>query len=397
MLVYEVYARDSRVRRHARALAGAGYAVEVGALVDEQSIEAAARDGVALASLRAHKYRGASRAAYLLAYLAFTARAWLWITRRVLGRRADLVYVNNPPDFLVFAAVAARMRGIPLLLDIHDLTSDLYVAKFGAPGSAPGGGGPAASVVRRIERWSVRFADALLTIHDRYAARLAAVARPGVPVVGVWNVPDADAWLPIGDGRADEPAGDPPSAERPLRLGHHGTIVERFGIDQAVDVVAALRGRDVPVTLSILGDGDFADALGARIAASGVADSIQFERRIFTHDDLVAFTAQIDLGVAPYRPSAFSEEGLPTKVLEYLALGVPVISTETALLREHLGDAVRLVSGTSVPELADAIAEMADPQVRAAYRRAGRAAAHQMGWPGQREKLLNLVGLLLSR
>jgi glycosyltransferase involved in cell wall biosynthesis len=249
----------------------------------------------------------------------------------------------------------------------------------------------AATIIGRIERWSVRFADALVTIHDLYADRLRAMARPGTPVVGVWNVPDADAWLPVGDQRAEEPVGDPPTVDRPLRVGHHGTIVERFGIDQAVDAVAILRGRGVPVTLSILGDGDFADALAARIEGSGVADAIRFDRRTFSHDDLVGFTAELDLGVAPYRPSSFSEQGLPTKVLEYVTLGVPVVSTETAMLREHLLGAVRLVSGTSVDELTDAIAEMADPEVRAAYRRAGRSAAHQMGWPGQRAKLLELI------
>ena len=385
LVVYEAYARDSRVRRHARALAGAGHVVEVAALVDEHSVDAARQDGVTLVSLGARKYRGRSRVAYLLAYLAFSVRTFAAVTVRVLRRRVDVVYVNNPPDFLVFAAIAARMRGLPIVLDIHDLTSDLYQAKFG-------GRGAAGWLIERIERGSVRFADAVVTIHDIYAERLAAMARPGTPVVGVWNVPDADAWLPVGDHRAEEPyATDPPAADRPLRLGHHGTIVERFGVDQAVAAVATLRARGVPVTLSILGDGDFADELETRIAESGAADAIDFDRRTFSHDDLESFTVRIDVGVAPYRPSSFSEHGLPTKVLEYVTLGVPVVVTETAMLRRHLADQVRLVSGRSVEELTDAIAEMADPEVRARYRRGGRAAAHEMGWPGQRTKLIDLI------
>lgn len=384
-IVYEAYARDSRVRRHARALVGARYRVEVAALVDERSLDAARRDGVTLVSLGARKYRGRSRVAYLLAYLAFAARAFCAVTGRVLRRRVDLVYVNNPPDFLVFAAIAARMRGLPVVLDIHDLTSDLYQAKFGDRGAARW-------LVARIERSSVRFADALITIHDIYAERLAALARDGTPVVGVWNVPDAEGWLPVGDRRAEAPyATDPPTEDQPLRLGHHGTIVERFGVDQAVAAVAALRARGVPVTLSILGDGDFADELETIIAKSGAADAIVFERRTFSHDDLEAFAERIDIGVAPYRPSSFSEHGLPTKVLEYLTLGVPVVVTETAMLRLHLSGQVRLVSGRSVEELTVAIAELADPDVRARYRRDGRVTAHQMGWPGQRTRLLDLI------
>ena len=392
LVVYEVYARDARVRRHARAMAGAGYTVEVAALVDDRSADAARNDGVAIVSLGTRKYRGASRVAYLLAYLAFTARAFVAVTERVLRRRVEIVYVNNPPDVLVFAAFAARMRGLPVVLDIHDMTSDLYLAKFRAGGAAERGGGPAGWLIGRIERASVRFADALVTIHDLYADRLAALVRPGTPVVSVWNVPDAEAWLPVGDRRAEEPySPDPPSPDRPLRLGHHGTIVERFGVDRAVAGVAALRARGLPVTLSILGDGDFADALAARVAESGASDAIQFDRRTFSHDDVATFAAGIDVGVAPYRPSSFSEHGLPTKVLEYVTLGIPVVVTETVMLRQHFGSVVRLVTGTDIDELADAIAEMADPAVRAAYRRAGRAAAHEMGWPGQRVKLLDLI------
>jgi glycosyltransferase involved in cell wall biosynthesis len=389
VVVYELYARDARVRRHARAMVAAGYTVEVGSLAGDQSLEAARADGVAIAPLGGNKYRGASRWAYLLAYVAFTLRAFALISRRVIQRRADLVYINNPPDFLVFAAIAARIRGVPVILDIHDMTSDLYVAKFGPPARA---GSLVSWVIRAIERISLRFADALVTIHDLYAHRLTAIVRPGTPVVSVWNVPDAEAWLPVGDRRAKESHRvERPTPEHPLRLGHHGTIVERFGVDRAVSAVALLRQEGLPVTLSILGDGDFADALSAGISESGAADAIRFDRRIFSHDDLEAFTAEIDVGIAPYRPSSFSEEGLPTKVLEYLALGVPVISTETALLRHHLASVVRLVSGNDVDELTAAIAEMADPEVRAAYRRAGRPAAHDMGWPGQRGKLIELI------
>jgi hypothetical protein len=64
------------------------------------------------------------------------------------------------------------------------------------------------------------------------------------------------------------------------------------------------------------------------------------------------------------------------------------------MLRTHLASVVRLVSGTDEGELGEAITEMADPEVRAAYRRAGRAAAHDMGWPGQRTKLLELIDSL---
>jgi glycosyltransferase involved in cell wall biosynthesis len=386
VIVYEAYARDSRVRRHARALVAAGHRVDVLAIDDARSAAAAASDGVRLTPLARRKYRGDSQLAYLASYLPFTLRAAWHITRRVLRREVDLVYVNNPPDFLVFAAAAARVRRIPVVLDVHDMTSDLYRAKFldGATRSR---------IVAAIEHASFRFADALFTIHELYAERIRAVARPGTPVVGVWNVPDGEGWLALGDARGALPE----LGGGPLRLGHHGTIVERFGIDVAIEAVARLRSTGSPVTLDILGDGDFADAVEAQIERLGLADAVRFQRRTFSHDDLVEFVGGIDVGVAPYRPSAFAEQGLPTKVLEYLALGVPAIVTRTEMLERHLASAVRLTSGTSVDELAEAIAEMADPDVRAGYRAEGRPVAHRYAWEEQRRRLVDLVSELLRR
>jgi glycosyltransferase involved in cell wall biosynthesis len=365
-------------------MVGAGYAVDVMALDDGRGTDAATADGVVLHAIGTRKYRGSSKLAYIGAYLAFAVRLWLAITRRVVGQTVDMVYVNNPPDFLVFAAIAARMRGIPVVLDVHDMTSDLYAAKF------HGSGGPIGRVIDVVQRASFRFADALVTIHDIYRDRIQAVVG-SKPVVGVWNVPDATGWVEAGDARAAAP-----EQPGPLRLGHHGTIVERFGTDRALLAVARLRQRGLAVTLDILGDGDFADRLQRRIAELGLGDAVRFERRAFTPEDLPRFVGGIDVGIAPYAPSQFAEHGLPTKVLEYLALGVPSVVTGTEMIRRHLAGAVRVIGGASVDEIADAIAELADPAVRHRYRQAGRPLAHRYAWATQRADLLDLVGRLLD-
>ena len=380
MVVYEVYLRDARVRRHCRALVAASHAVEVLCVDDGRSRGAATGDGIRVTSLAREKYRGTSQRRYLTAYAGFILRALFAILRRVIRRRVDLVYVNNPPDALVYAAWPARLRRIPVILDVHDMTSDLYGAKFGR------GGGRSARMVRLVEERSYRFADGLATMSDRYRDRIRAIVGPQAPVASVWNVPDGPDWLEIGASRVASPATD-----GPLRLGHHGTIVERFGIDLGVRAVALLRAHGLDVRLRILGDGDFADELERIIAETDRDGAITFERRTFDHGDLVAFTGEIDVGVAPYRPSEFAANGLPTKMLEYLALGVPVIVTGTDMVRELMHDAVRVIDGGSVEELAEAITDLADPGRREAFRRAGLERARRYGWPRQRAALLELI------
>lgn len=387
VIVYEAYARDSRVRRHCRALAQAGHQVEVLAIDESRSASAAEADGVAFTPLRVGKYRGRSRLAYIGAYLAFSANAFAVIVQRLIRRRLDLVYVNNPPDLLVFAALPARMRGVPVVMDVHDLMSELYPAKFGRKP------GVISRIVAVVERASFRFADGLITIHDLYRDRIAAIAGPGKPVVGVWNVPDAAGWADIGDARVEITPHEP----GPLRLGHHGTIVERFGVGTALEAMAILRDRGVPATLTILGDGDYAPQVESRIRSLGLEQVVTFDRRMFVPDDLPAFSQAIDVGIAPYQPSPFTEGGLPTKVLEYLALGVPAIVTGTEMIRRHLDGAVRVIGGGSGEELADAIVEMRDPQVRRRYAEAGRPLARQFDWESQRARLTDVVDGLIEQ
>lgn len=391
ILVYESYERDSRVRRHCRALVADGHAVEVLALGGNSAGQAAEVDGVRLTVLEARKYRGTSQRAYVLAYLRFTLRALLAIRKRVHRREADLIYVNNPPDFLVFAALPARLRGIPIVLDVHDMTSELYGAKFGHAW----GRSSMARAVTLVERLSYRFADAMITVHDLYAERIRGIVGPRRRVSVIWNLNDHDEWLAIGDARLSSSAS---AKEGPLRLGHHGTIVERFGADIAVEAVARLRAAGRNVTLSILGDGDFADSLAAKIEELGVQDAVYFDRRAFTTEELPRFVSGIDVGVAPYRSSDFIRRSLPVKVLEYLALGVPPIVTETEPISRLIDPAaVRTLHRADAAELSAAVEELADSATRERYRRAGRRAARELRWAEQAETLRMTIREALRR
>jgi glycosyltransferase involved in cell wall biosynthesis len=241
VVVYEDYARDSRVRRHSRALAARGHQVAVLALDSADGVACATRDGVTLRPLGRSKYRGGNRLRYVAAYLSFALRVTIALTRN----HVDTIIVNNPPDFLVFATVFARVSGTKVALDVHDMTSDLYEAKF----RAAGGRRVILPMVRAIETASYRFADVILTVHESYAARIRRRVS-GKRVIPVLNIPDNIAPERRRVGAR--------TALGSVRLGHHGTIVERFGIDLAVRAVGLARSEGLDVTLDILGDGDFA-------------------------------------------------------------------------------------------------------------------------------------------
>lgn len=382
--VYEDYSRDSRVRRHVRALAAEGYIVDVLAVGDATAIEAAAGDGARLIPLVARKYRGGSKVRYALAYGRFAA---LLALRTIASLRSGLaaVWVNSPPDLLALAVLPAKLGRLPLLLDVHDMSSDLFAAKFDRPGSGRSpGAAVVGAIVKLVEALAYRSANAVLTVHASYAERIHRRV-PRTPVVDVLNVPDAPGWLELGDGR--DPT-DQPASKR-LVLGHHGTIAERFGVDLAVRAVRVLvdEGRDVE--LRILGDGDHAPSVAALITELDLGDRVHLDRRTFRPDEVAEFLRGVDVVIAPYRRSTFVDELLPVKILEAVVLGVPVVATATKVLRHYLGDdVIDYVDEPTVESLATRVRTLADPAVRAERWRAGRLAARELAWAPQRERLL---------
>jgi glycosyltransferase involved in cell wall biosynthesis len=98
---------------------------------------------------------------------------------------------------------------------------------------------------------------------------------------------------------------------------------------------------------------------------------------IYTAADVLAF------------PSLYEGFGLP--ILEAMACGSPVVSSNTSCLPEVAEGAAVLVAPESAEELAVALeGALTDESLRADLRRAGRARAAQYTWRGAAEKLLNV-------
>ena len=91
-------------------------------------------EGVKVIRLPVEHRQGGAALALLREYLLFTTLATIHAARRSRSRRYDVVQVHNPPDFLVVAALLPRLGGSKLLLDVHDLTPDMFAMRFGNRG-----------------------------------------------------------------------------------------------------------------------------------------------------------------------------------------------------------------------------------------------------------------------
>src|SRR4051812_45167439 len=120
ILVQNYYEIDIRVRRKAEALVAAGYTVDVLALASSYSSAGNySLNGVNVYTLTLGKKRG-SLARYFYEYAAFFFWCFSKLFALMNKRHYEIIDVNNLPDFLVFAALYAKLRGAKVVFDMHE-------------------------------------------------------------------------------------------------------------------------------------------------------------------------------------------------------------------------------------------------------------------------------------
>ena len=160
-VVFSNYPWDPRVRRAAEALAQEGASVEVICL-RETDVQPRYEtfNGVSITRLPLKRDRG-GKLAYLFHYGAFILLAGAVLGRRANRARFDLVHVHNMPDVLVFSALAPRVLGAKVILDLHDPMPELMETIFGRRKA-----NFLIGLLRRLEAWSISFADAVITANE---------------------------------------------------------------------------------------------------------------------------------------------------------------------------------------------------------------------------------------
>jgi len=294
------------------------------------------------------------------------------------GGRADVLLVETPPLLLAGAAIAyARAKRARLVLNVADLWPDSAV-EMGTLSSPR-----AIAAAQRLERGAYREAAAIAcptegiftALQERpESAGKAALMRPAVdlsrfdPTVSDFDHPAGGSKSETIDGR------------QPLRVLYAGTVGLAHGLATLLDAATELeRGSAaMHLALTIAGDGAEAPALRARLAADGPAcvhmlGTVPAER-------IPGLYAENDVAVVMLRDLPIFEGALPTKLLEAMAAGRPVVLAAR-------GEAAHLVEaeecGVVVPPenpraLAAALTALAaDPARRAAMGSAGRRAAER--------------------
>ena len=336
---------ETRVEREALALVDHGYEVDILCLQSKGKPSVEVEQGVRIYRLPVKRRKTSGPAAQLLEYLAFFVLAFAKLIVLHRQRRYAVVQVHNLPDFLVFAALIPKLTGARLILDLHDLMPEFYAARFRKDlTSWP------VRLIRWQEQLSCRFADHVITVTKLWRETLIQRGLPAEKVTVVMNV--ADNRIFFHDSTAEQPARD----NNHFHLLYHGNLTQRYGIDLAIQAVNLVRQEIPGICLTIHGGGDYLDALIKLTDELGLREHVSFSTRFVPTSELPQLIKQADVCVVPYQRDVFTEGILPTKLMEYAALGKPAIAARTPAIATYFDETmVQFFTPGDVQDLARCI------------------------------------------
>lgn len=355
--------------RQVRVALEAGFDVDVVATRQPGEPARELVDGARVLRLPLAHRRGRGALGVLGEYAGFTLLASLRVAGLALRRRYAVVQVNNPPDFLIAAAVAPKLLGARVVLDVHDLSPDMFEMRFsGRPGARA-----AERVLRLIERWATRVADVVITVHEPYRRELAERGVPLEKIEVVMNTLD-ERLLPSGDPTDPEPG---------FRIVYHGTVTPHYGVELLVEAVARLRYEVPGLRLEVYGAGDAVPALRARASELGLEGMVEIGGSYLAQTAVLRRVRGASVGVIPNLPIRLNRFALSSKLFEYVALGVPVVSADLPTIRAHFsGDELLFFRAGDAEALARALLEVhRAPALAEARAEAARSRYEAYRWP----------------
>ncbi len=154
-------------------------------------------------------------------------------------------------------------------------------------------------------------------------------------------------------------------------------ITERKGIRYLIEAVGLLVSKYPHIFLRVMGEGDEKEALLELVKKKQLEQCVQFVGRI-PREETVPYYQEASLFVLP----SFNE-GMSNAMLEALAVGLPIIATETGGTAELVTDGVNgfVVAMKNAPDLAEKIEKiMLDEKLAQRMGHASRAIAEKQSW-----------------
>ena len=343
---------DRRVWQEATTLQQAGYTVSV---VCPTGKGHEARREV-LQGVHIYRYRLPVEASGFLGYVVEYGWALVvqfWLAWRVFFERGfDVIHACNPPDNIFLIGGFFKLFGKRFLFDHHDINPELFEAKFGKRGLLY-------RALVLAERLTFMTANVSIATNESY--REIAIKRGGMDPEKVFVVrsgPDLRRVRRVPENPALKQG-------RRFLVGYVGVMGAQEGIDyllRAARIIVHEKGRE-DVHFGLVGGGTELEAMKAYAAELGVEDSVTFTGRI-PDEPMLEMLSTADVCVNPDVANEMNDKSTMNKIMEYMALGKPVVQFDLTEGRRSAERASLYATRNNELDLAEKILELLDDEDR---------------------------------
>jgi glycosyltransferase involved in cell wall biosynthesis len=371
------YPHDNHLKRDAEALLASGWEVDVVCLRKKGEKAREVVKGVQVYRLPVEHHRG-SAWRYLWEYSAFLLLAFVQLTLLFLRKRYQVIEVSNMPDILVFSTLVPRLLGTRVVLYMREQMPETFASVFGAKKRHP-----FVQFLSLLQRLSMAYADHIIVPGTLGKEYFQASGVPGDKISVIENAPDEDIFHPL----------TLPQENGHFRLVTHGSLLERYGVQTLLRAVPLLVGEIPNLEVWVVGDGEYRPALEDLSRGLQVEDRVRFTGWLpFTDLPKVISEAQVGVVAVDYAADWLPNKWLPNKILEYLAMGKPVVVSGLEAYKAYVPEEAALYFRPGDErELARCVLELyRDPKRRAAMAARGQAIYEQIRWSVTKEKYLTI-------
>jgi glycosyltransferase involved in cell wall biosynthesis len=369
---------DRRVWQEANALKDAGYGITIICPTGPGCLEKrVVIDGIEI--LRYDLPMEAEGAlGYALEYSTALAKT-LWLTLKVLAKDGfDAIHACNPPDLFFLIGALFKPFGKKFVFDHHDINPELYEAKFGRRDFFY-------RLMVRLERLTFAAADVSIATNESY--KRIAIERGGMDPQRVFVVRSGPSLERL---KIVPPVPALRNGRKHL-VGYVGVMGRQEGIDlllEGVRHIVHTLGR-TDIQFGLVGGGTSLEEMKRLAATLGVADYVTFTGRV-PDADLLAMLNTADVCVNPDVANEMNDKSTMNKIMEYMALGKPIVQFDLTEGRFSAGAASLYARKNDPVDLAERIVELVDdPARRSAMGAFGkRRVEDELEWRYEVPKLL---------
>lgn len=260
----------------------------------------------------------------------------------------EVIQGCNPPDNIFLIALFFKKYGVKYVFDHHDLCPELFEAKFGKKGLL---------YFSQILLERMNYKSCVFAFVTNQSYRKIAIKRNKMKPQNV---------LILRSGpKMERMKKMPPNVlikrGYPYMVGYLGVIGQQEGVEYLLQAAQYIKERDNNVFWGIVGGGPHLEALKKKAQEMGLTDCVEFTGRV---DDqkMLEYLNTADVCVNSDEYNSMNDKSTMNKILEYMALGKPIVQFDLTEGRYSAGKASLYAKRNDATDMAEKIVTLLNDQ-----------------------------------